>query len=181
MAPFEALYGRPCRTPICWVEVGDTVLPRPDVVKHFAEVLPSIKERLKAAQSRQNTYDDQHRRNVEFHVEDRVLLKVSPMCGVIRFGKKIAKLSPRHIGYFQIIERVGDLAYRLDLPQHLSNVHNVFYVTMLREYQPDNSHVIDYSTIELAANVTYDEAPVRILGKEVRKLRTKKIPMVKIQ
>lgn len=101
--------------------------------------------------------------------------------GVIRFGKKKAKLSPRFIGPFQIIERIGNLAYRLDLPPNLSNVHNVFHVSMLREYKPDKSHVIDHSTLEVSEDVTYNEAPVRILGKEVRKLRTKEIPVVKVQ
>jgi hypothetical protein len=181
MAPFEALYGRPCRTPICWAEVGEAILPGPDIIKQSAEVITLIKERLKTAQSRQKSYADRHRRRVEFQDGDRVLLKVSPMRGVIRFGKKIAKLSPRFIGPFEIIEKVGDLAYRLDLPQNLSNVHNVFHVSMLREYKPDNSHVIDHSTIELSEDVTYEEAPVRILSREVRKLRTKEIPLVKIQ
>ncbi|KAL6134162.1 hypothetical protein ACLB2K_066395 [Fragaria x ananassa] len=102
------------------------------------------------------------------------------MRGVVHFGKKIAKFSPRFIGPFQIIEKVGTLAYRLDLPQHLSNVHNVFHVSMLRDYKPNSSHVIDQSTIELSEDVTYDEAPVRIVGREVRKLRNKEIPMVKI-
>ncbi|KAL6225622.1 hypothetical protein ACLB2K_004471 [Fragaria x ananassa] len=180
MAPFEALYGRTCRTPLCWAEVGEAVLPGPDIIKESVEVVASIKDRLKAAQSRQKSYADRHRRNVEFQIGDRVLLKVSPMRGVICFGKKIAKLSPRFIGPFQIIEKVGTVAYRLDLPQYLSNMHNVFHVSMLQDYKPDSSHVIDHSTIELSEDVTYDEAPVRIVGREVRKLRTKEIPMVKI-
>lgn len=181
MAPFEALYGRPCRTPICWAEVGKEVLPGPDIVKHSAEIITMVKERLKTSQSRQKSYADQHRRNVEFKTGDHVLLKVSPMKGVVRFGKKKAKLSPRFIGPFQILERVGNLAYRLDLPTNLSKVHNVFHVSMLREYKADKSHVIDHSTLELAEDVTYEEAPVRIMGREIRKLRTKEIPMVKIQ
>ena len=102
------------------------------------------------------------------------------MKGVIRFGKKKAKLSPRFIGPFQIINIIGNLAYRLDLPDHLSKVHNVFHVSMLQKYEPDKSHVIDHSTLELSEDVTYEEARVRIMSREIWKLRTKEIPMVKI-
>ena len=100
MAPFEALYGRPCRTPMCWAEVVEEVLPGPDIIKQSTEIITTIKERIKAAQSRQKSYADKHRRHVEFKNGDYVLLKVSPMRGVIRFGKNKAKLSPRFIGPF---------------------------------------------------------------------------------
>ncbi|XP_070040939.1 uncharacterized protein [Nicotiana tomentosiformis] len=113
-------------------------------------------------------------------VGDKVLPRVSPMKGVIRFGKK-GKLSPRFIGPFEILVRVGDVAYSLALPPSLAGVHPVFHVSMLRKYHEDNSHVLDFSTVQLDENRTYEEDPVAILDQQVRKLRSKNFSSVKVQ
>ncbi|XP_070002274.1 uncharacterized protein [Nicotiana sylvestris] len=112
-------------------------------------------------------------------VGERVLLQVSPMKGVMMFEKK-SKLSPRYIGYFEILERVGEVAYKLALPPSLSVVHPVFHVSMLRKYQGDLSHVLDFSSVLLDKDLTYVEEFVAILDRQVRKLRSKNIALVKV-
>ncbi|GAB2280512.1 hypothetical protein Dimus_039414 [Dionaea muscipula] len=115
MAPYEALYGRRCRSPTCWFEVGEAPIMGPDMVQITTEKIQQIRRRLITAQSRQKSYADRRRRNVQFDVGDRVFLRVSPLKGVIRFGKR-GKLNPRYIGPYEILERVGEVAYRLALP-----------------------------------------------------------------
>jgi len=113
-------------------------------------------------------------------VGDRVWLQVSPMKGVMRFGKK-GKLSPRFIGPYEILERMGEVAYKLALPPSLTAVHPVFHVSMLRKYVPDESHVISVESVELSPDLTFEEEPIAILDRQVRKLRTKDIVSVKVQ
>ena len=106
-------------------------------------------------------------------------MKLSPWKGVVRFGKR-GKLSPRYIGPFEIVERVGPVAYRLDLTEELSRVHNVFHISMLRKYIPDPSHVLEAPEIELRDDLSYEEQPVQILGREEKELRNKTISLVKV-
>ncbi|KAL5542425.1 hypothetical protein UlMin_010135 [Ulmus minor] len=120
---------------------------------------------MKTAQSRQKSYADRRRRPLEFQVGDLVFLKVAPMKGVMRFGKK-GKLSPRYIGPFEILERIGKVAYKLALPSELSTVHNVFHVSMLRKYISDPSHVLESESIEIREDLTYEEQPVQILDRK---------------
>jgi len=101
------------------------------------------------------------------------------MKGVTRFGKK-KKLNPRYVGPFEILERVGPIAYRLALPPSLARVHDVFHVSMLREYISDPSHVIKYESLQLQEDLTYEEIPVKLLDRKVQELRTKSIPLVKV-
>ncbi|GJS59608.1 putative reverse transcriptase domain-containing protein [Tanacetum coccineum] len=131
-APFEALYGRKCRSLVIWTEVRESQLIGPEIVQEKTEKIVQIKERLKTARSRQKSYADKRRKPLEFQVGDRVLLKVSPWKGVVRFGKK-GKLAPRYVGPFEIVERVGPVAYRLKLPQELSCVHDTFHVSNLKK------------------------------------------------
>ena len=114
MAPFEALYGRPCRSPLSWTEVGESSITGPEKVS-------LIRHRLLMAQSWQKSYADVRRLPLEFEVGDHVFLKVMPKRGVVRFGKR-GKLSPRFIGPFEILERVGTVAYRLALPPSMTGV-----------------------------------------------------------
>ncbi|KAF3623052.1 hypothetical protein FXO37_32055 [Capsicum annuum] len=132
MAPFEALYGRRCRSPIGWFEVGETAVIGLDVVFEAMEKFKLIRERLKIAQSRQKSYADVRRKDIEFNINDLMYLKVSPMKGVKRFRKK-GKLSPRYVGPYNILSRVGKVAYEVELPAELSSIHPVFHVSMLKK------------------------------------------------
>ena len=124
------------------------------------------------ALNRKKSYADLKRKEIEFQVGDRVFLKVSPWKKVLRFGRK-GKLSPRFIGPYEIIERVGPLAYRLALPLEPKKNHDVFHVSMLRRYRSDPSHVISLTEIEIRPDMTYGEEPVKILAREVKQLRNK--------
>ncbi|KAF5474738.1 hypothetical protein F2P56_006609 [Juglans regia] len=145
----------------------------------MCEKISIIRKKLATAQERQKKYANQRRRELEFGIEDKVFLKVSPMKGVMRFGKK-GKLSPRFIGPFEILERIGAAAYRLALPPHLSTVHNVFHVSMLRKYVPDPAHVLEYEPLQIRDDLSYEEVPVRILAQKAQVLRRRTIPMVKV-
>ncbi|GJZ44658.1 putative reverse transcriptase domain-containing protein [Tanacetum coccineum] len=118
-APFEALYGRKCRSPVCWAEVGEVQLTGPEIVQETTEKIIQVKQRMQAARDRQKSYADLKRKPMEFEVGDKVMLKVSPWKGVVRFGKR-GKLNPRFVGPFKVIKRVGDVAYKLELPEELS-------------------------------------------------------------
>ena len=107
--PFEALYGRKCRSPICWAEVGDNQLTGPEIVYETTEKISQIRQRMAAARDRQKSYADKRQKPLEFQVGDKVLLKVSPWKGIVRFGKR-GKLSPRYVGPFEIVERIGPVA-----------------------------------------------------------------------
>jgi hypothetical protein len=179
MAPYEALYGKQCRTPLCWDEVGERKLTAPDMVQITTDKIKIIRERLKITQSKQKSYADNRRKDLEFQVGDWVFLKLSPWKGVVRFGKR-GKLSPRFIGPYIITERVGDVAYRLELPEELSQVHDVFHVSMLRKYISDPSHILDSQPITLREDLVYVEEPVQILDRKEQVLRNKVIPLVKV-
>ena len=131
------------------------------------------------AQSRQKSYADVRRRPLEFEVGDHVFLKVIPKGGVVRFGKR-GKLSPRFVGPFEILERVGAVAYRLALPPSMSGVHEVFHISMLQRYTPDPAHVVDWGEIEVDTNGTFEEGPVYILDSRGRILRRKTVRLVRV-
>ena len=179
MAPYEALYGRPCRSPLCWAETGEVSSMGPELVRETTEKIRLIRQRLQTAQSRQKSYADRRRRPLEFEVGDHVFLRVSPRRGLTRFGRG-GKLSPRYIGPFDVIERIGAVAYRLALPPQLSGVHDVFHVSMLRRYEPDPSHVLEWSDLDLEADVSYEERAIQILDRRDQVLRGRSIPLVKV-
>ena len=179
MAPFEALYGRPCRSPLSWAEVGEAATLGPELARETTEKVKLIRQRLVTAQSRQKSYADRRRRPLAFEVGDHVFLKVSPRRGVTRFGRG-GKLSPRFIGPFDILERIGDVAYRLALPPQISRVHDVFHVSMLRKYEPDPSHILEWNGLELEADVSFEEKPVEILDRRDQVIRGKTIHLVKV-
>ncbi|CAN6697434.1 unnamed protein product [Malus baccata var. baccata] len=172
MSPFEALYGKSCRTPLCWSEVGERVLVGPEIVEEPTQNIQVIKSNLKAAQYRQKSLADRH-------ATDRMYNVAIPWKGVVRFGKK-GKLSPRYIGPYMITGRVGEVAYRLELPPELSKVHDVFHVSMLCHYLPDPSHVIPPQPLEINPDLTYDEEPVTILDWKNIELRNKTVRLVKV-
>ena len=179
MSPYEALYGKKCRTPLCWNETGERKLLGPEIVQTIVDKVNVIRAKLKAAHDRQKSYADKRRKDLEFEVEDRVFLKLSPWKGVVRFGKR-GKLSPSYIGPFDIVERIGLVAYRLDLPEERSRVYNVFHISMLRKYISYPSHVLETPEIELRDDLSYEEQPVQIMGREEKELRNKTISLVKV-
>ncbi|KAL5545496.1 hypothetical protein UlMin_005183 [Ulmus minor] len=146
MAPYEALYGRKCRSPVHWYETGETRLSTSDFIEETTEAIKKIKQRMETAQSRQKSYADKRRRPLEF----------------------------------QILERIGKVAYKLALPPELSSVHNVFHVSMLKRYVSDPSHVLEHEPIQVNEDLTYEEKPVQILDRKDKTLSNKVIPLVKV-
>ena len=179
MAPFEALYGRKCRTPLCWVETGENLILGPEIIQETNEKVRLIQSKIKAAQDRQKSYADLRRKPLEFQEGEHVFLRVTPMTGIGRV-MKIKKLTPRFVGPYQILQRIGPVAYRIALPPSLSNLHDVFHVSQLRKYIPDPSHVIQPETVQLKENLTYKAKPVKILDRREKYLRGKHIPLVKV-
>lgn len=180
MAPYEALYGRKCRSPLHWDDLGKRQFIGPKLLQQTTEVVGRIRQRVRIAQSRQKSYADCRRRDLEFNVGDHVFLKIKPVRGSTRFRKK-GKLQPRYIGPFEILDRIVHVAYKLALPPLLSSVHNVFHVSMLRRYIFDPSHILQKVSTQLHDDLTYDEErPVQILERSIKKLRRKEIPLVKI-
>ena len=172
-------YGRPCRSPLGWTEVGESSITGPDLIRDTFEKVSLIRQRLLTAQSRQKSYADVRRRPLEFEVGDHVFLKVMPKRGVVRFGKR-EKLSPRVIGPFEILERIGTVAYRLALPPSMIGVHEVFHVSMLRKYTPDPAHVVDWGQIEVDKDRTLEEGPLCILDSRDQVLRRKTVRLVRV-
>ncbi|GKE29509.1 putative reverse transcriptase domain-containing protein, partial [Tanacetum coccineum] len=153
-APYEALYGRKCRSPIMWAEVGEGLLIGPELVHETAEKISQIKDRLKAACDRQKSYADKRRKLLEFSMGDYVLLKVSPWKGVVHFGKK-GKLAPRFVGPFEIIEKVGLVAYRLGLHEELNGVHDTFHVLNLNKCLADPTLQVPLDEIRVDAKLNF--------------------------
>ncbi|GKE40082.1 putative reverse transcriptase domain-containing protein [Tanacetum coccineum] len=179
-APFEALYGRKCRSPIMWAEVGEGQLIGPELVQETTKKISQIKDRLKAARDHQKSYADKRRKPLEFSVGDYVLLKVSPWKGVIRFGKK-EKLAPRFVRLFKIVEKVGPVAYQLDLPEELNGVHDTFYVSNLKMCLVDPTLQVPLDEIRVDAKLNFTEEPVEILKRELKKLKRSRIAIVKVR
>nr|GEW82376.1 putative reverse transcriptase domain-containing protein [Tanacetum cinerariifolium] len=156
---FEALYDRKCRSLIIWAEVREGQLIGPELVQETTE---KIKDRLKAARDRQKSYADRRRKPLEFSVGDHVFLKVSPWKGVVCFGKK-GKLAPRFVGPFEIIEKVGPVSYRLDLPEKLNGFHDTFHVSNLKKCLADPTLQVPLDEIQVDAKLNFMEEPVEIL------------------
>ncbi|GJZ94963.1 putative reverse transcriptase domain-containing protein [Tanacetum coccineum] len=162
VATFEALYGRKCRSPICWSKVGDGQLTGPELIREMTEKIVQIKNRLLTARSRQKSYADVRRKPMEFSVGDRVMLKVSSWKGVIHFGKR-GKLSLRYIGPFKIIDRVRPVAYKLELPRKLQGIHNTFNISNLKRCLADENLIILLEEIQLDDKLNVIEELVEIM------------------
>ncbi|GJZ01371.1 putative reverse transcriptase domain-containing protein [Tanacetum coccineum] len=178
-APFEALYGRKCRSPICWAEVGDAQLTGPEIVRETTKKIIQIEHRLQASHDRQRSYADKRCKPLEFQVWDKVMLKVSPWKGVIRFGKR-GKLNPHYIGPFKILAKVRTVAYRLELPEKLSRVYSTFHVSNLKKYISDEPLAIPLDEIHVDDKLNFIEEPVEIMDHEVKRLKQIRIPIVKV-
>ncbi|KAF5799612.1 putative Chromo-like domain superfamily protein [Helianthus annuus] len=180
MAPYELLYGRKCRTPVCWGEVGQRELAPSDLIAVTNEKIEVIRARLKAAQDRQKAYADKRRRPIGFRVRDYVLLKVSPWKGIICF-RKHGKLGPHYIGPFKILDRVGKVAYRLELPPTLDGIHSTFHVSQLRKCLADETTLVPLDDIELDEGLNYVARPIAIKDAKVKNLRNKAVKQVLVQ
>ena len=148
MAPFKALYGRYYRTSVCWDEVGERKLYGPELIQRRQRASKWLEKILKISHDRQKSYANNRHKVLEFEVGNKVFLKSLPWKGVIRFRRK-EKLSPRFIGPYEILARVGLVDYKLRLPAELSKIHNVFYLSMLQKYIPDSSHILQEQPLEV--------------------------------
>ncbi|GJV78139.1 putative reverse transcriptase domain-containing protein, partial [Tanacetum coccineum] len=164
---------------ICWVEVGDAQLTSPEIVHETTEKIIQIKKCIQAARDRQKSYTDRRRKPLEFEVEDKVMLKVSPWKGVICFGKW-GKLNPRYIGHFKILAKVGTLAYRPELPEQLSRVHSTFHVSNLKKCFVDEPLAMPLDEIQIDDKLNFIEQPLEIMDREVKRLKQSCIPIVKV-
>ncbi|GJU95142.1 putative reverse transcriptase domain-containing protein [Tanacetum coccineum] len=153
-APFEALYGRKCRSPVCWTEVGEAQILGPELIQETTEKIIQIKQRMQAA--------------------------LSPWKGVVRFGKW-GKLNPRYVGPFKVLEKVGEVAYKLELPEELSRVHNTFHVSNLKKCHADEPLAVPLEGLHLDDKLHFVEEPLEIVGREVKQLKRSRIPLVKVQ
>nr|GEZ88154.1 putative reverse transcriptase domain-containing protein [Tanacetum cinerariifolium] len=153
--PSEALYGRKCRSPVCWAKVGDTQLTEPEIIHETTKKIMQIRQHLQAARDRQRSYVNVRRKPLEFQAEDRVMLKISP--------------------------RKGPVAYKLELPEELINVHNTFHVSNLKKCLSDKSLIIPMKELKLDDKLNFLEEPVEIIDREIKQLRQSRIPIIKIR
>ncbi|GJR21439.1 putative reverse transcriptase domain-containing protein [Tanacetum coccineum] len=179
-APFEALYSKKCRSPIMWAKVGEGQLIGPELVQETSEKISQIKDRLKAACDRHKRYVDKKWKPLEFSVGDYVLLKVSPWKGVVCFGKK-GKLAPRFVGPFEIVKKVGPVAYQLDFPEELNGVHDTFHVSNLKKCLADPTLQVPLVEIRIDAKLKFVEKHVEILEREFKKLSRSRITIINVR
>ncbi|GKC28142.1 putative reverse transcriptase domain-containing protein [Tanacetum coccineum] len=168
------------RSPVLWAEIGESSLIGPELVQETTDKVVLIKEKLKAARDRQKSYADNRRKPLGFEVGDRVMLKVSPWKGVIYFGKK-GKFAPRYVGPFEILERIGLVAYRLRLPEELSGVHDTFHLSNLKKCLANASLHVPLDDIKVDKTLRFVEEPVEIMDREVKSLKRSKIALVKVR
>lgn len=187
---FKALYGHKCISPLCWAEVGYTQLAKgqvpnstlngPKIIKETIEKIIQIQEWLKDSRGRQKSYADKRRKPLEFQFGDRVLLKS-------HHGKEwyvfwiFGKLNPRYIGLFEILARIGPVAYKLQLPQELNNIHPTFHVSNLKRCLSDETLVIPLNEIEINESLHFAEEPIEIMDKDTKRTKQSRIPIVKVR
>ncbi|GJU15301.1 putative reverse transcriptase domain-containing protein [Tanacetum coccineum] len=179
-APFKALNGRKCRSPMLWAETREGSMIGPELVQEMTDKVVVIKEKLKAARDRQKSYAENRRKLLEFEVGDRMMLKVSPWKGVVHFGKK-GKLASMYVGPFEILERIGPVAYRLRLPKELIGVHDTFHVSNLKKCLGNANLHVPLNEIKIDKTLRFVEKPVEIMDREVRSLKRSRIPLVKVR
>nr|GEW06962.1 hypothetical protein [Tanacetum cinerariifolium] len=177
---FEDILRAKCRSPIMWDEVGEGQLIGPELMQKTTKKISQIRDRLKVAHDRQKSYADKSRKPLQFSVGDYVLLKMSPWKGVVRLRKK-GKLVPRFVGPFEIVEKVGPVAYWLDLPEKLNGVHDMFHVSNLKKCLADPTLQVPWDEIQVDAKLKFIEEPIEILEREFKKLKRSRIAIVKVR
>jgi hypothetical protein len=180
MSPFKVLYGRKYRTPLFWNEPRENQVFEKEILREAERQIQVVGENLKLAQSRQKSYVDHRRRKLSFQVGDFVYLKVSPMSGLHRF-KIIGKLTPRYIGPFKILEQRGEVAYQLELPLQLSDVHDVFQVSQLRKCLRVPEEHMPLKELTVGKDLTYQEYPRKILDTLEKVTQNNHYKMCKVQ
>ncbi|GKE31193.1 hypothetical protein Tco_1450515, partial [Tanacetum coccineum] len=168
-----------CRSPVCWTEVGEAQILGPELIQETTEKIIQIKQRMQAARDRQKSYADLKHKPIEFQVRDKVMLKVSPWKGVVHFVKR-GKLNPRYVGPFKVLEKVGEVAYKLELLEELSRVHNTFHVSNLKKCYADEPLAILLDGLHFDDKLQFVEEPVEIMDREVKRLKRSRIPLVKV-
>ncbi|XP_073121065.1 uncharacterized protein [Henckelia pumila] len=169
----------PLCTPLFWDEFGECQVEGPQMIQQMTYAVEMIHKRIKAAQDRQASYANTHHRPQHFEVGEHVFLRVSPFWKVMRFGLKV-KLSLIFIGPFKILKKVEDVAYRLALPPYIFSIHDVFQVSLLREYMADKSHILHPIEVRLNQDLFYVKRPFRILDRKDKVLLNKRIPLVMV-
>nr|GEU83849.1 putative reverse transcriptase domain-containing protein [Tanacetum cinerariifolium] len=172
--------GRKCRSPICWAEIGDAQLTGPEIIHETTKKIFQIKKLIQAAHNRKKSLADRKRKPMEFQVRDMVMLKVSPWKRVIHFGKQ-GKLNPHYIRPFKVLAKVGTIAYRLELLDKLSYVHNTFHVSNLKKRYADEPLAISLDEIQIDDKLNFIEEPVEIIDREVKQLKKSRFPIVKVR
>nr|GEX27404.1 putative reverse transcriptase domain-containing protein [Tanacetum cinerariifolium] len=163
----------------CWAEVGEAQLTGSELIQETTEKLVLIKQRIQAAHDRKKSYANLKRNLMEFEVGDRVMLKVSPWKGVVRFDKR-GKLNSRYVGPFKVLAKVRKVAYRLKHPQELSRVHHTFHVSNLKKCYADKPLVMSLEGIHVDDRLQFVEEPVEIMEREIKRLKRSRIPLVKV-
>jgi hypothetical protein len=180
MSLFEALYGRKCKTHLYWDQTGERQFFGPEIIQEAEEQVRLIRENLRTMQSRQKSYADTRRRLLEFKEGDHVYLKVSPIRGMRRFKVK-GKLSPRFIGPFLILKRVGKVAYQLELLDHVAYVHDVFHVSQLKKCLMIPKEQLPMEDLSVQKDLNYPKYPTKVLDTLTHVTRSKVIKMCKVQ
>ena len=179
VAPYEALYGRKCRTPLCWYQDGEAILVGPELLEQTTENIRMVRDRMQVSQSRQKAYTDRRRRPLEFAVGDHVFLRVTRTIGVGR-ALRSRKLSPKFLGPYQISRRIGPVAYEIALPPQLTNLHPIFHVSQLSKYVFDPSHVLEAEDVYIREDLTMEVPPVALEDSRVEERRGKPVSLVKV-
>ncbi|GKE35726.1 putative reverse transcriptase domain-containing protein [Tanacetum coccineum] len=169
-----------CHSLVCWAEVGQVQLTGLDLVQETTEKIIQIKQRMQVARDRQKSYANLKHNPMEFQVGDKVMLKVSPWKGVVRFGKR-GKLNPMYVGPFKVLEKVGSIAYKLELPQELSRVNNMFHVSNLKKCYADEPLAVPLDGLHFDDKLQFVKELVEIMDREVKKLRRSRVPIVKVR
>jgi hypothetical protein len=179
MSPFEALYGRKCNTPVSWDNPIDRVVVGPDLLREMEEKKLKMKQNFQVAQDRKKNYADKGRTHGEFKVGDHVFLKVKANRSSLKLGN-YSKLAAHYYGPFEILERIGPVAYMIELPASMF-FHNIFHVSLLKKYIPDANHVIDWNVIQVEKEGTFQVHLVCILDQKIKQLHNRSIWLVKVQ